>query len=121
MPTGNFGDLQNQEFDWGGDAPSNFDFGDMSAPDDWLSFLEGGEFPGFEMPEDTMSGALGGGTQTVDWNLGGVVGGEYGESLGGTSYQSFSGDDIASMIAEMGLQNTSGTHLKVNLVICIQI
>ena len=109
MPTGSFADLQNQEFDWGGDTPSNFDFGDMSAPDDWLSFLEGGEFPGFEMPEDTMDGVQGGGTQTVDWNLGGVVGGEYGESLGGTSYQSFSGDDIASMIAQMGLHNTSGT------------
>ena len=100
MPS--FGDLQNQAFDWGGDTPSSFDFGDISAPDDWLSFLEGGEFPAFEMPEDTMEGPLGGGTQTVDWDLGGVVGGEYGEALGGTSYQDFTGTDIAAMIAEMG-------------------
>tara|TARA_R110002012_G_scaffold182621_1_gene348957 strand:+ start:237 stop:1430 length:1194 start_codon:yes stop_codon:yes gene_type:complete len=108
---GNFADLQNQEFDWGGDAPSSFDFGNMSAPDDWLAFLESGEFSDFTMPQDTMVnlGSVGEGTQTVDWNLGGVVGDDnFGGLLGGTGYQDFSGEDIASMIAQMGLQSSSG-------------
>lgn len=107
MPQGgNFADLQNQEFDWGGDAPSSFDFGNMSAPNDWLAFLESGEFSDFTMPQDTMGGSIGEGTQTVDWDLGGIVGEEdnFGGFLYGTGYQDFSGEDIASMIAQMGLQ-----------------